>query len=609
MITSTQPLYQPYQDKDGSPLEAGYLYFGTVSTNPETNPIAVYWDAAMTQPAVQPIRTAGGLPVRNGTPGMIYTNTNYSLTVRNKNLELVYTEQTSANTLFGFIISLLASTGTLLVSFIQAGAGAVLRTLESKLRDYSVNAADFGFSTTASAAVNSAAIQAALDSGAAVVEMNAGSFSYDTTILIDTNVRLKGAGSCAGGTKAQRVAGGATGQPGEGTTKLSYTGVSDAIHLIGSGTEGLENVHLSDFSLWGTVLAGNGIVVGTGVFITKSSLKDLHIRGFTNAAAGKGIGLYVLNCLETTFENIYAQSNNIGIDIYGSCTSHAWINCWARTNNLYGWNIEQLNGASFYQCLSEGNNSTGLRLASRNGQNVTQLDFYSFYTEADCWTIPGPAVEVRSIGTGATYDIRFWGGEAYEALDAAHANPIIALGKVSSVFFKGFTTTTLNAGFMTCQADTLACSFVKGLGNNNPAVTSGNVTGNARDATTGRWYVLCEDEEQVEHGRGTFTPTAVSGIAFAGPQGYWRRQDDMIDIWGNLIATSVTAGAVVIGGIPFTVGVLDSIPSAMLSNADDTHYILGPGTVGGSTMTFNWNTNFASAGTSLYFHARFRTAT
>jgi hypothetical protein len=78
-------------DTDGSPLDAGYLYFGLANQNPETNPQTVYWDEDGTQPAAQPIRTVNGYPSRAGTPAAIYSISGFSLTVRNKRGGLVLT--------------------------------------------------------------------------------------------------------------------------------------------------------------------------------------------------------------------------------------------------------------------------------------------------------------------------------------------------------------------------------------------------------------------------------------------------------------------------------------------------------------------------------------
>jgi hypothetical protein len=66
------PPYPVFTDKNGDPLDNGYLYFGVVNLNPETNPIQVYYDSTFTQPVAQPIRTSNGYPMRNGAPALIY---------------------------------------------------------------------------------------------------------------------------------------------------------------------------------------------------------------------------------------------------------------------------------------------------------------------------------------------------------------------------------------------------------------------------------------------------------------------------------------------------------------------------------------------------------
>lgn len=84
----TSPVVQ-FFDLDGSPLDAGYLYFGTPQENPETSPVTVYWDEAGTQPAQQPIRTMNGYPVRAGKIAPVFVDDNCSITVRNKTMQLV----------------------------------------------------------------------------------------------------------------------------------------------------------------------------------------------------------------------------------------------------------------------------------------------------------------------------------------------------------------------------------------------------------------------------------------------------------------------------------------------------------------------------------------
>jgi len=87
--------YEIFNDLDGSPLDSGYIYLGAVNQNPETTPVAVYWDRALSLPAVQPIRTVSGFPSRNGTPAKIFTDGYSSITVRNKTGVLVFNSTTT----------------------------------------------------------------------------------------------------------------------------------------------------------------------------------------------------------------------------------------------------------------------------------------------------------------------------------------------------------------------------------------------------------------------------------------------------------------------------------------------------------------------------------
>ena len=87
---SIQPTYPIFTDIDGQPLEDGYIWIGTANLDPQTNPINVYWDAALTLPAAQPIRTLAGYPSNSGTPARLYVNSDYSIRVMNKNGSTVY---------------------------------------------------------------------------------------------------------------------------------------------------------------------------------------------------------------------------------------------------------------------------------------------------------------------------------------------------------------------------------------------------------------------------------------------------------------------------------------------------------------------------------------
>jgi hypothetical protein len=133
---SIQPTFPIFTDIDGQPLEDGYVFIGTANLQPIGNPITVYWDAALTLPAAQPIRTRGGYPINSGTPARLYVNSDYSIQVQNKNGSVVYSAP-AATERYGNIIS------SADVTFIQAGTGAVTRTAQAKMREI-VSVDDFG---------------------------------------------------------------------------------------------------------------------------------------------------------------------------------------------------------------------------------------------------------------------------------------------------------------------------------------------------------------------------------------------------------------------------------------------------------------------------------
>ena len=133
---SIQPTFPIFTETDGLPLENGYIWLGTANLDPQGNPINVYWDAALTIPAGQPIRTLNGYPSRNGTPARLYVNSDYSIRVQDSKGSLVYSAP-AATERYGNVITLAD------LDFIAAGVGAVVRNAQDKMRDF-INAKDFG---------------------------------------------------------------------------------------------------------------------------------------------------------------------------------------------------------------------------------------------------------------------------------------------------------------------------------------------------------------------------------------------------------------------------------------------------------------------------------
>jgi hypothetical protein len=131
--------YSQFYDKDGSPLEDGYIYIGTEGFNPENSPIPVYWDEARLILAPQPLRTVNGLITRSGSPSNVYVGSSYSIIVRDKNRALVSQERYAESDVLS---DLSASNGASFVGFSAAGTGARSRTVMDRLREH-ISAKDF----------------------------------------------------------------------------------------------------------------------------------------------------------------------------------------------------------------------------------------------------------------------------------------------------------------------------------------------------------------------------------------------------------------------------------------------------------------------------------
>jgi hypothetical protein len=86
-----------YAGLDGLALELGYIRIGNENTDPDViaNQKAVWFDAAGTQAAAQPIRTLAGYPDRDGSPARLYVEGPYSIRVRNAAGEQVFYAQSA----------------------------------------------------------------------------------------------------------------------------------------------------------------------------------------------------------------------------------------------------------------------------------------------------------------------------------------------------------------------------------------------------------------------------------------------------------------------------------------------------------------------------------
>jgi hypothetical protein len=155
---SIQVPFPVFQGRDGQPLENGYVWIGEPNLNPQTNPVVAYFDAALTIPAAQPLRTINGYVSRAGTPAQIYVDgVNFSILVQDSKGLIIYNFPngtgigaqaagvgfTGFKGQVGFVQDLSDDDGSDWIGFDAAAATAVTRSAQEKMRDV-VSVMDFG---------------------------------------------------------------------------------------------------------------------------------------------------------------------------------------------------------------------------------------------------------------------------------------------------------------------------------------------------------------------------------------------------------------------------------------------------------------------------------
>lgn len=138
---SIQPTFPIFTETDGLPLENGYIWIGAANLDPQGNPINVFFDAALTIPAPQPIRTLNGYPSRSGTPARLYVNSDYSIRVMNKNGSVVYSAPAATERYSSVVLNGINAVD---VEYNPAGIGAIPTNVQEMLRRPGIDVRDYG---------------------------------------------------------------------------------------------------------------------------------------------------------------------------------------------------------------------------------------------------------------------------------------------------------------------------------------------------------------------------------------------------------------------------------------------------------------------------------
>jgi hypothetical protein len=255
----------------GTPLVGGKVYTYAAGTS---NPKATYTDAAGTINQPNPIP----LNVRGEPASPIYWSGNYRVEVRDLLDNLVYTVD-NYNTDPAGLWQLVTSAGASLIGFIQAGVGAVARTIQSKLREI-MSVEDFG--ADSDAVDNTAAFQAAIDAvasaGGGQLRIGAKTYNFTGTVVLKSKVELVGRGAAS--TILQ-----------QNTASLPLIKSDQFDTLTGTNNPGgIRRACIRGMTLQGTlsgsVPAGTTTQNGVAIFGYGCVFEDVQIRYFG------GVGLY-----------------------------------------------------------------------------------------------------------------------------------------------------------------------------------------------------------------------------------------------------------------------------------------------------------------------------
>lgn len=362
----TFPVFQPFptfNDADGFPLEAGYLYLGTPNLNPETNPVSVYWDSAATQPAAQPIRTTGGYPSRNGTPAIIYATGDFSLTVRDKKGSLVFTAPTSTSLQF-INGALAASNGASLINFLQTGPHAVARSVASKLQEY----------------------KSVKDAGAVLDGVTDDTVAIQNALNDYPYVSIPGSALCGGLT----VPASNKGLYVEGDLLANANNVTVIQFLTDVTRDHIKTVKRLS-------VKGNGKTGVTGMMFGSLTNNPsagawesvLYVTGEDIYASGCETGMWHAVTMEHDFKQVVLYNNTVGLKMYsdpvnGGCNANRFASLRLQQNGVgaiiknrvaaYGFPLEN---NYFGSLILQGNSICGIAFIGANSQQIDNVHIES----------------------------------------------------------------------------------------------------------------------------------------------------------------------------------------------------------------------------------------
>lgn len=353
--------FPTFHDRDGQPLDGGFVWIGQAGLDAQANPIPVYFDAALTIPASQPIQTHGGFAANGATPTPVYVDANdYSIKVLDANGALVIAYPNAVDRFPAAVITGNLSSAN--VSYNRALTGTQTRTVEGRLRDFT---SVFDFMTPNEIAGVQAGlflvdvtapIQAALNSGAREVYFPQGGYLISSTLTLNSVTVakvLRGAGRQSS-IIYNVSAGNAIESIGNPITQNTSITIAD---LSVEGQPGTTNGIFFEYTSQATIErvgfyghGADGIRVENGAHI---AIVDCWSRSNTGNALRIGGEAYFVDVRGGTFES---SQDGVEIDIAGGALSPRFLTftgCAFRGNTNANANIGQARDVRFFGCSFE----------------------------------------------------------------------------------------------------------------------------------------------------------------------------------------------------------------------------------------------------------------
>jgi len=231
------------------------------------------------------------------------------------------------------------------VSFLQAGTGAVTRTVQSKLRDV-VSVKDFG-AVGDGVADDTAAVQAALNSGAASVYVPAGIYlmGTDSALTVPAGTTVRG--------------------DGPNTILLKTSGTADVFSTTGN------NVTIESLRIEGP---DNTSVDGI-VFNNCSRVRVRHVQGY-RLASTVTVGLSI-NCDDVLIQDVFSDDNTQQGVHLNKATRAVVRDCYSTgigSSSLHhGFYIGNCTDIEIANCRAEGCYGAGLHFYPQSSFNAARL--------------------------------------------------------------------------------------------------------------------------------------------------------------------------------------------------------------------------------------------